>query len=60
MFRTQGSGSFTAHQDLIAGGTTIDKTNEKTDVDFPSRTAVGMRRAIGDDDLAARSERVGI
>jgi phospholipase C len=29
MFQTQGSGSFTAHQDLIAGGTTL---NEKADV----------------------------
>jgi len=27
LFQTQGSGSFTAHQDLIAGGTMIDDTN---------------------------------
>jgi phospholipase C len=27
LFQTQGSGSFTAHQDLIAGGSTIDDTN---------------------------------
>src|SRR5215469_3072893 len=26
MFQTQGSGSFTAHQDLIAGATAIDST----------------------------------
>jgi phospholipase C len=36
MFATQGSGSFTAHQDLIAGGTTINTEMTKTLVDFPS------------------------
>ncbi|HEX3457222.1 MAG TPA: alkaline phosphatase family protein [Candidatus Baltobacteraceae bacterium] len=34
LFQTQGSGSFTAHQDLIAGGTAIDET--KSLIDFPS------------------------
>jgi phospholipase C len=34
MFQTQGSGSFTAHQDLIAGGTAIDPTHSL--VDFPN------------------------
>ncbi len=36
MFQTQGSGSFTAHQDLIRGGTTIDSVKTKTIVDSPS------------------------
>jgi phospholipase C len=31
MFQTQGSGSFTAHQDLIAGGTQIDPTDSIID-----------------------------
>jgi phospholipase C len=31
MFQTQGSGSFTAHQDLIAGGTVIDSTDSLVD-----------------------------
>jgi phospholipase C len=34
LFQTQGSGSFTAHQDLIAGSTAIDDTRSL--VDFPS------------------------
>jgi phospholipase C len=36
MFATQGSGSFTAHQDLIAGGTMINPDKTKSLVDFPS------------------------
>ncbi|MBV9719463.1 MAG: hypothetical protein JOZ77_09085 [Candidatus Eremiobacteraeota bacterium] len=37
MFQTQGSGSFTAHQDLIRGGTLIEAGRKsKTLVDFPS------------------------
>jgi phospholipase C len=36
MFQTQGSGSFTAHQDLIRGGTTIDKAQTKSLIDFPN------------------------
>ena len=35
MFQTQGSGSFTAHQDLIAGGTTINAQRTSL-VDYPS------------------------
>jgi phospholipase C len=35
MFTTQGDGSFTAHQDLIAGGTVVPNT-DKALVDFPS------------------------
>ena len=31
MFQTQGSGSFTAHQDLIRGGTMIDSTDSLID-----------------------------
>ncbi len=34
MFQTQGSGSFTAHQDLIAGGTAIDRSASL--IDSPS------------------------
>jgi phospholipase C len=34
LFQTQGSGSFTAHQDLIAGATVISETESL--VDFPS------------------------
>jgi phospholipase C len=33
MFQTQGSGSFTAHQDLIRGGTGINDT--ESEIDFP-------------------------
>jgi phospholipase C len=36
MFQTQGSGSFTGHQDLIRGGTTFDKPLTESFVDFPS------------------------
>ena len=37
MFQTQGSGSFTAHQDLIAGSTIINQPqNTESLVDFPS------------------------
>ncbi len=34
LFQTQGSGSFTAHQDLIAGGTAIDSTDSL--IDYPN------------------------
>ncbi|HVR46114.1 MAG TPA: alkaline phosphatase family protein [Candidatus Binatia bacterium] len=36
MFQTQGSGSFTAHQDLIRGGTTFDAALDEALVDFPT------------------------
>jgi phospholipase C len=39
MFQTQGSGSFTAHQDLIAGGTSIN--GYESVVDFPDNTPWG-------------------
>lgn len=39
MFQTQGSGSFTAHQDLIAGGTLIDPTHAL--IDNPSNVPWG-------------------
>jgi phospholipase C len=35
-FQTQGSGSFTAHQDLIRGGTTFDSAQDEALVDFPT------------------------
>lgn len=38
LFQTQGSGSFTAHQDLIAGGTAIDSNNSL--VDYPNEAQV--------------------
>jgi len=41
MFQTQGSGSFTAHQDLIRGGTMIDQKQKISLVDFPSTTPWG-------------------
>ncbi len=36
MFTTQGSSSFTAHQDLIAGGTIVTSNPPKAMVDLPS------------------------
>jgi phospholipase C len=39
MFQTQGSGSFTAHQDLIAGATAIDSTDSL--IDTPSGSPWG-------------------
>ncbi len=36
MFQTQGSGSFTAHQDLIAGGTILNASKTRSVVDFPT------------------------
>ncbi|HEX4014977.1 MAG TPA: alkaline phosphatase family protein [Candidatus Cybelea sp.] len=36
MFQTQGSGSFTGHQDLIRGSTTIDENQTTSLVDFPT------------------------
>ncbi len=40
-FQTQGSGSFTAHQDLIAGATIINKAKTKSLIDFPSHQPWG-------------------
>jgi phospholipase C len=39
LFQTQGSGSFTAHQDLIAGGTKVDATHSI--IDDPTKTPWG-------------------
>ncbi len=44
-FQTQSSGSFTAHQDLIAGGTQIDKTHSV--IDLPSRPVWGCDAPAG-------------
>ncbi len=45
MFQTQGSGSFTAHQDLIAGGTEI--TKDSSLVDYPSARPWGCNAGSG-------------
>jgi phospholipase C len=44
MFTTQSSSSFTAHQDLIAGGTPVDGDNV---IDFPTPSAWGCDAAPG-------------
>ena len=59
MFQTQGSGSYTAHQDLIRGNTTIDANQTISLVDFPSAYSLGLRRTAGYEDLAARAQCVG-
>src|ERR1700722_9520612 len=41
MFQTQGSGSFTAHQDLIAGGTMFNPAKTKSLVDVPTAAPWG-------------------
>ncbi|HKU82070.1 MAG TPA: alkaline phosphatase family protein [Candidatus Tumulicola sp.] len=45
VFQTQGSGSFTAHQDLIAGGTEVDPSDSL--IDFPSRPPWGCDSPSG-------------
>jgi phospholipase C len=45
MFQTQGSGSFTAHQDLIAGGTAINAS--ESIIDFPSAEPWGCDAPVG-------------
>ncbi len=47
MFQTQGSGSFTAHQDLIAGGTILNKSQNEVVVDFPTATPWGCDAQTG-------------
>ncbi|MBV8197219.1 MAG: hypothetical protein JO263_03720, partial [Candidatus Eremiobacteraeota bacterium] len=47
MFQTQGSGSFTAHQDLIRGGTMYDAAQTKSFVDSPSGLPWGCDAAPG-------------
>ena len=46
LFQTQGSGSFTAHQDLIRGGTEIDSTESLID-DPTSSSAWGCTSPPG-------------
>ncbi len=41
MFQTQGSGSFTAHQDLVAGLTAINQQQTEVLVDFPTKAPWG-------------------
>jgi phospholipase C len=41
MFQTQGSGSFTGHQDLIRGGTTFDQALTESLVDYPTAVPWG-------------------
>ncbi len=45
LFQTQGSGSFTAHQELIAGGTAINSTESL--IDFPSTGPWGCDAPTG-------------
>ncbi|MGC1379563.1 MAG: alkaline phosphatase family protein [Candidatus Baltobacteraceae bacterium] len=47
LFQTQGSGSFTAHQDLIRGGTTIDQQQLESLVDFPDHGPWGCDAPAG-------------
>ena len=47
MFQTQTSGSFTAHQDLIAGGTYVDTNHSHSLIDLPSRSPWGCDAAPG-------------
>ncbi len=48
LFQTQGSGSFTAHQDLIAGATLINEPHDtKSVVDYPTAQPWGCDAATG-------------
>jgi phospholipase C len=47
MFQSQGSGSFTGHQDLIAGTTIINQEQTETVVDFPSHMPWGCDAQAG-------------
>lgn len=56
-FQTQSSGSFTAHQDLVAGGTAINRWASVIDDPYPfPKTWEDERRLASDGDLS-RSER---
>jgi len=44
-FQTEGSGSFTAHQDLIRGGTELDSSHHL--IDFPTRAPWGCDAPTG-------------
>jgi phospholipase C len=47
MFQTQGSGSYTAHQDLIRGSTTIDPGQAQSLVDYPTNLPWGCDASAG-------------
>jgi phospholipase C len=47
MFQTQGSGSFSSHQDLIRGGTTFDMAQTESLVDYPSKQPWGCDAKTG-------------
>ncbi|HZV77780.1 MAG TPA: alkaline phosphatase family protein [Candidatus Babeliales bacterium] len=47
MFQTQGSGSFTAHQDLIRGGTMLNPQQTISLVDYPTATPWGCDAPSG-------------
>ncbi|MBV8531118.1 MAG: hypothetical protein JO104_07350 [Candidatus Eremiobacteraeota bacterium] len=47
LFQTQGSGSFTAHQDLIAGATIINRAKTKSLVDVPTDLPWGCDAPAG-------------
>jgi phospholipase C len=47
MFQTQGSGSFTAHQDLIAGATIINAQKTSSLIDYPTGSPWGCDAAPG-------------
>ena len=47
MFQTQGSGSFTAHQDLIAASTIMNKAKTLSLVDYPTASPWGCDAAAG-------------
>ncbi len=55
-FSTQGSGSFTAHQDLIAGGTKINATQAL--IDFPSQQPWGCDAPSGTTTALITTKRV--
>ena len=55
MFQTQGSGSFTAHQDLIRGGTEIDANDSL--IDDPTSAARGAAIRRGHRHVAHHDER---
>ncbi len=60
MFSTQGSGSFTGHQDLIAGATIFDKARTKSLVDFPSSNPWGCNGKDGTKTSFLQAEQTGL
>ena len=57
-FMTQGSGSFTAHQDLIAGATLFNPKRTEVSSTCPPR-AVGLRRSQRRKDVVPQAGRIG-